>query len=162
MHILFFASRRRDTRCALVTGVQTSALPIYRRGGGLGLGPLRRLVSVAATAHEREGEQQRGRQPGPEHAEMLSAGTAFIARGPVGPRDQGQGEQATGAGEEAEAGGSHHDPGGDPAAGAGKGAPPVDAALPPRTVARNRLVDDNRPERQSVLRGKSVTVRVNH
>src|SRR3546814_14625515 len=27
---LFFASRRRHTRCALVTGVQTCALPIFR------------------------------------------------------------------------------------------------------------------------------------
>src|SRR3546814_4507447 len=27
----FFSSRRRHTRCALVTGVQTCALPIYRR-----------------------------------------------------------------------------------------------------------------------------------
>src|SRR3546814_12057837 len=27
----FFASRRRHTRCALVTGVQTCALPIYSR-----------------------------------------------------------------------------------------------------------------------------------
>src|SRR3546814_5843395 len=26
----FFSSRRRHTRCALVTGVQTCALPIYR------------------------------------------------------------------------------------------------------------------------------------
>src|SRR3546814_3778083 len=26
---LFFSSRRRHTRCALVTGVQTCALPIY-------------------------------------------------------------------------------------------------------------------------------------
>src|SRR3546814_1719639 len=29
--VLFFSSRRRHTRCALVTGVQTCALPIYRR-----------------------------------------------------------------------------------------------------------------------------------
>src|SRR3546814_1829235 len=29
----FFSSRRRHTRCALVTGVQTCALPIYRRSG---------------------------------------------------------------------------------------------------------------------------------
>src|SRR3546814_6016574 len=29
---LFFASRRRHTRCALVTGVQTCALPIYKSG----------------------------------------------------------------------------------------------------------------------------------
>src|SRR3546814_1010791 len=27
---VFFSSRRRHTRCALVTGVQTCALPIYR------------------------------------------------------------------------------------------------------------------------------------
>src|SRR3546814_15171613 len=32
MHVsfFFFSSRRRHTRCALVTGVQTCALPIYR------------------------------------------------------------------------------------------------------------------------------------
>src|SRR3546814_14576998 len=29
----FFPSRRRHTRCALVTGVQTCALPIYGRSG---------------------------------------------------------------------------------------------------------------------------------
>src|SRR3546814_3175532 len=28
----FFSSRRRHTRCALVTGVQTCALPIFRAG----------------------------------------------------------------------------------------------------------------------------------
>src|SRR3546814_3023228 len=28
---LFFSSRRRHTRCALVTGVQTCALPIYNQ-----------------------------------------------------------------------------------------------------------------------------------
>src|SRR3546814_4495291 len=30
----FFSSRRRHTRCALVTGVQTCALPIYRMKEG--------------------------------------------------------------------------------------------------------------------------------
>src|SRR3546814_10736592 len=30
--ILFFSSRRRHTSCALVTGVQTCALPIYYTG----------------------------------------------------------------------------------------------------------------------------------
>src|SRR3546814_8093430 len=29
MLLFFFSSRRRHTRCALVTGVQTGALPIY-------------------------------------------------------------------------------------------------------------------------------------
>src|SRR3546814_12210693 len=31
----FFSSRRRHTRCALVTGVQTCALPIFRQGADL-------------------------------------------------------------------------------------------------------------------------------
>src|SRR3546814_9474383 len=36
--VLFFSSRRRHTRCALVTGVQTCALPISLcRGGRRGL-----------------------------------------------------------------------------------------------------------------------------
>src|SRR3546814_8686627 len=30
--VFFFSSRRRHTRCALVTGVQTCALPIFQRG----------------------------------------------------------------------------------------------------------------------------------
>src|SRR3546814_1716047 len=30
-NIIFLSSRRRHTRCALVTGVQTCALPIYQR-----------------------------------------------------------------------------------------------------------------------------------
>src|SRR3546814_1522049 len=33
----FFSSRRRHTRCALVTGVQTCALPIFDDASGLGL-----------------------------------------------------------------------------------------------------------------------------
>src|SRR3546814_2970801 len=33
--IFFFSSRRRHTRCALVTGVQTCALPIYRPRFGI-------------------------------------------------------------------------------------------------------------------------------
>src|SRR3546814_946526 len=31
--LFFFSSRRRHTRCALVTGVQTCALPIFHGGG---------------------------------------------------------------------------------------------------------------------------------
>src|SRR3546814_4820995 len=30
VYLFFFSSRRRHTRCALVTGVQTCALPIYQ------------------------------------------------------------------------------------------------------------------------------------
>src|SRR3546814_7417408 len=33
LYLFFFSSRRRHTRCALVTGVQTCALPIYGPGG---------------------------------------------------------------------------------------------------------------------------------
>src|SRR3546814_8923252 len=36
----FFSSRIRHTRCALVTGVQTCALPIYRLAGDLGIDSL--------------------------------------------------------------------------------------------------------------------------
>src|SRR3546814_19180098 len=32
LRFFFFSSRRRHTRCALVTGVQTCALPIYKDG----------------------------------------------------------------------------------------------------------------------------------
>src|SRR3546814_1021515 len=42
--LFFFSSRRRHTRCALVTGVQTCALPIYlRRVDGYGVHAERRL-----------------------------------------------------------------------------------------------------------------------
>src|SRR3546814_14580857 len=36
MSVFFFSSRRRHTRCALVTGVQTCALPIYHRFAAAG------------------------------------------------------------------------------------------------------------------------------
>src|SRR3546814_5513433 len=42
----FFSSRRRHTRCALVTGVQTCALPIYLFG---------EIVRVFNTAHGQRG-----------------------------------------------------------------------------------------------------------
>src|SRR3546814_1366849 len=42
--VFFFSSRRRHTRCALVTGVQTCALPIYRAGSEMrARGPKPRL-----------------------------------------------------------------------------------------------------------------------
>src|SRR3546814_6480492 len=36
--VVFFSSRRRHTRCAVVTGVQTCALPIYREAAERRLG----------------------------------------------------------------------------------------------------------------------------
>src|SRR3546814_6002931 len=46
----FFSSRRRHTRCALVTGVQTCALPIYP--GGLGA----EIVAQATVSASPQGE----------------------------------------------------------------------------------------------------------
>src|SRR3546814_3318109 len=39
----FFSSRRRHTRCALVTGVQTCALPIYRNVDDITISQRRRV-----------------------------------------------------------------------------------------------------------------------
>src|SRR3546814_2098562 len=56
--IFFFSSRRRHTRCALVTGVQTCALPIYRALGdrrsrrGRRPGPARSFRTCAALSLE--------------------------------------------------------------------------------------------------------------
>src|SRR3546814_9044512 len=50
LFVFFFSSRRRHTRCALVTGVQTCALPIWRlktAARELGL-PDEEIPSVAA------------------------------------------------------------------------------------------------------------------
>src|SRR3546814_8776158 len=68
--VCFFSSRRRHTRCALVTGVQTCALPIYgsRQGGAV-----RRQVRQGA---DRQGgrrssgrQHQEGSDPGDERDE---------------------------------------------------------------------------------------------
>src|SRR3546814_1007917 len=48
--VFFFSSRRRHTRCALVTGVQTCALPIY--SGTLPLGYKQRLALACAVMHQ--------------------------------------------------------------------------------------------------------------
>ena len=50
----FFSSRRRHTRCADVTGVQTCALPIWRRGA-------RREGEEAVRESERGGGEERER-----------------------------------------------------------------------------------------------------
>src|SRR3546814_15696810 len=49
--LVFFSSRRRHTRCALVTGVQTCALPIYAGTDGPAhlIGNLR--LTVVASRH---------------------------------------------------------------------------------------------------------------
>src|SRR3546814_19383919 len=47
MFLFFFSSRRRHTRCALVTGVQTCALPIL---------PIRRTTTAKDTENEFTGQ----------------------------------------------------------------------------------------------------------
>src|SRR3546814_13214014 len=59
--MFFFSSRRRHTRCALVTGVQTCALPISRTGPHPG-GPVRRQRREMGT------DRPRHRSPRPARA----------------------------------------------------------------------------------------------
>src|SRR3546814_3403376 len=68
--ILFFSSRSRHTRCALVTGVQTCALPISVEAHpvdqgrqALRLGAVVGLAPIAPVAHE-AGELQDGQMLG--------------------------------------------------------------------------------------------------
>src|SRR3546814_450744 len=64
--LFFFSSRRRHTRCALVTGVQTCALPILaprQRVGGVGV-----AAATEAVARELvEQQEQRQRAVGAVH-----------------------------------------------------------------------------------------------
>src|SRR3546814_1395603 len=64
--VFFFASRRRHTSCALVTGVQTCALPI--------------LLGVAREAWEAQGYQVRGAALSGIAAENLEGGSAIASR----------------------------------------------------------------------------------
>src|SRR3546814_7213543 len=88
--MFFFSSRRRHTRCALVTGVQTCALPIYHCRNKLDPGsPLAHATETSVGPADRAGllseiesllEQPRGRRtsapkPGDmssKHAVMLT------------------------------------------------------------------------------------------
>src|SRR3546814_3040486 len=72
MLLFFFSSRRRHTRCALVTGVQTCALPIsravdgqQRRRGGVGRAGVDRARDgqVALTLIEASVDQVDGLAP---------------------------------------------------------------------------------------------------
>src|SRR3546814_17404648 len=57
----FFSSRRRHTICALVTGVQTCALPIYARSGGHGV---RRVETIDELRRTLDAARAEGRTVG--------------------------------------------------------------------------------------------------
>src|SRR3546814_1745140 len=68
----FFSSRRRHTRCALVTGVQTCALPIYQRQGS-------EEMQVGTTRDPPQSNVQRGVQ---QHTEQTDTqGIAVVGIG---------------------------------------------------------------------------------
>src|SRR3546814_9484964 len=50
VYIFFFSSRRRHTRCALVTGVQTCALPIYKLNQAASSILFQELLSIIETS----------------------------------------------------------------------------------------------------------------
>src|SRR3546814_10235434 len=63
--VLFFSSRRRHTRCALVTGVQTCALPIYPGDfSSLKAGRALNAPGIAPIAHLCNGGDQVGNSEG--------------------------------------------------------------------------------------------------
>src|SRR3546814_5864497 len=80
LSFFFYSSRRRHTRCALVTGVQTCALPISRQVALLGDGE---------TARDRQWQQDRQRRAPAVRRLRLFEGLsdrAFLAR-PARPFD---------------------------------------------------------------------------
>src|SRR3546814_4982217 len=91
--LFFFASRRRHTRCALVTGVQTCALPIYRthrlqrsrgraaEGDGLDLGD--RLVETQALRADRGCRRRRAWPPARTVPDRVALGTQGRLRSPM-------------------------------------------------------------------------------
>src|SRR3546814_13535378 len=91
--LFFFASRRRHTRCALVTGVQTCALPIYRthrlqrsrgraaEGDGLDLGD--RLVETQALRADRGCRRRRAWPPARTVPDRAALGTQGRLRSPM-------------------------------------------------------------------------------
>src|SRR3546814_1333976 len=93
---LFFSSRRRHTRCALVTGVQTCALPIFDTlgyfksvdEGGMGLKSLAaradtpgKLAYLQGDASEREALRNEAAKavPAPQQTDFYKIGEAMDA-----------------------------------------------------------------------------------
>src|SRR3546814_2158764 len=71
--LLFFSSRRRHTRCALVTGVQTCALPIWSRSSDNGV-PAGNSVRKAALSHPARLQETATMNPHRPHAGHAAPG----------------------------------------------------------------------------------------
>src|SRR3546814_18427273 len=86
MTFFFFSSRRRHTRCALVTGVQTCALPICRPDAAAisaALAALRQRLgdrlSCSAAVREQHGRDESYHTPLPPDAVAFVDGTEEVA-----------------------------------------------------------------------------------
>src|SRR3546814_6136974 len=73
MCLFFFSSRRRHTRCALVTGVQTCALPIS-------LGARVADVALVPECHVLEANQRIGAQQARQPADTLGEHRVALVR----------------------------------------------------------------------------------
>src|SRR3546814_12584596 len=87
MYIFFFSSRRRHTICALVTGVQTCALPIFQALLGKEAQFELEWVSIYTFACERMDRFRHGR--------IVFAGDAAHRVSPFGARGANSGVQDT-------------------------------------------------------------------
>src|SRR3546814_18559911 len=89
----FFSSRRRHTRCALVTGVQTCALPIYRRDDveiavlDDGVIDEQAQIEHLVDRQERRDDGHDLKYLGPERPELAVAAKFLLARHLEGLRD---------------------------------------------------------------------------
>src|SRR3546814_9563711 len=67
LYYFFFASRRRHTRCALVTGVQTCALPISQASPNSSVFNFSEKVSDAVAKPKRTKQKKKGKAKGSQH-----------------------------------------------------------------------------------------------
>src|SRR3546814_3979331 len=73
MYIFFFSSRRRHTRCALVSGVQTCALPILRASMKKCPGICANSVSRCSTKQRRPGNERHHAHATNEHVQAINS-----------------------------------------------------------------------------------------
>src|SRR3546814_941453 len=94
--MFFFASRRRHTRCALVTGVQTCALPISVGSGRgelrldefgerIGIDRRRPFGTDVLAARRARGHQNESTERRRDHRRALRRSTVPPAHGPTPP-----------------------------------------------------------------------------